>query len=105
MTWPDDADGDVLRRMAKSGFDFTRPWLIDFNVDFDRWPPPSEALVRLACEFPSAKIFEPSEGSDGYVQFQLRALVSYALISQIQAEVSGWLAPYGGVCESWGVMH
>lgn len=30
--WPDDADGDVLRRMQRTGFDFSKPCLIDCNV-------------------------------------------------------------------------
>jgi len=30
--WPDDADGDVFRRMQKSGFDFDKAVDIDFNV-------------------------------------------------------------------------
>lgn len=103
--WPVDADGDVLRRMARSGFDFDRPWSIDFNVDFDHWPPPPDALARLTREFPSAVVYEPSDGGGGYVQFQVHAHVTYALVTQIQAEVSLWMAPCGGVCESWGVLH
>jgi len=35
VQWPDDADGDVLRRMKARGFDFNQPCLVDFNVDFD----------------------------------------------------------------------
>ena len=34
MTWPSDADGDVLRRLEQSGFHFSKSTLIDFNVDF-----------------------------------------------------------------------
>ena len=105
MSWPDDADGDVFRRLSSHGFDFDRPWLIDFNVDFDGWPPSAEALSRLMREFPSVVVFEPSEEGDGYVQFQIHAQVTYALVTRIQAEVSEWMAPYGGACESWGVLH
>lgn len=38
--WPNDADGDVSRRLLHHGFDFSRPHAVDFNVDFDRWLPP-----------------------------------------------------------------
>lgn len=102
MNWPNDADGDVLRRMAGTGFDFDRPWLIDFNVDFDHWPPPGEALSRLAREFPSAMVHDPSEENGGYVQFQVRALVTYALVTRIQAEVSAWMARPVAACANRG---
>ncbi len=40
MTWPQDADGDVFRQLQKSGFDFTKLYVVDFNVDFAKWPRP-----------------------------------------------------------------
>ena len=33
IDWPNDADGDVLRRMKESGFDFSKIHSIDFNID------------------------------------------------------------------------
>lgn len=37
MNWPNDADGGVLRRLQADGFDFSRPCVIDCNVDFEQW--------------------------------------------------------------------
>jgi len=45
--WPNDADGDVFRRMQKSEFDFDKAIDIDFNVDFDSWPPSDELVCML----------------------------------------------------------
>lgn len=105
MNWPNDADGDVLRRMQGSGFDFTKPCLIDFNVDFQDWPP-SEAAVRiLEREYPSTKVYEPTSEDEGYVQFQVFELLSYELVIKTQEYVTGLVASYGGICESWGVLH
>lgn len=104
--WPDDADGDVLRRMARSEFDFAQPVLIDFNVDFATWPPAPDALAILSREFPNATIHPPVEGfDDGYVHFQVFEKVTYAFVMRMQAHVSTLMAPYGGICESWGVLH
>ena len=103
--WPDDADGNVLRRMEAGGFDFQEPCLIDFNVDFENWPPSPDALMVLRKNFPSTKVYEPSNNGDGYVQFQVFEKLSYELVMNIQSEVSDWMAPYGGICESWGVLH
>jgi Regulator of ribonuclease activity B len=34
MVYPDDANGDALRRMAAQGDDLTRPRNVDFTVVF-----------------------------------------------------------------------
>lgn len=105
MDWPNDADGDVLGRMKSRGFDFSKSYLVDFNVDFSTWPPSDAAMEILRREYPSTKVYEPSDGGDGYVQFQVYEKVSYGLVTKIQAYVSDLMRPYGGVCDSWGVLH
>jgi hypothetical protein len=105
MKWPDDADGDVFRRLESHAFDFSAPIDIDFNVDFSSWPPSPDAIQLLARYYPNLKIFDPSEGSDGYLAFVLHEHVSYELVTRIQNEVSELMLPYGGCCESWGILH
>ena len=104
-TWPADADGDVLRRMEAGGFDFSRPCLIDFNVDFETWPPADAAFSLLQERYPSLEAYAPSDDGAGYLQFQVLETLSYELVTRIQSEVSESMAPFGGVCESWGVLH
>jgi len=104
VQWPNDADGDVLRRMKARGFDFAQPCLIDFNVDFDNWPPPAVAMKWLEHQFPSSKAY-PSTDGGGYVQFQIYGNLTYELVVTTQRVVSEELAGFGGVCESWGVLH
>lgn len=102
--WPDDADGDVLRRMDASGFDFEEPCLIDFNVDFDCWPP-SDAAMQMLYEMHSNSKAISLEGEGGYVCFHIHARLSYELVVNIQRLVSERMASFGGVCESLGVLH
>jgi hypothetical protein len=56
MNWPNDADGDVMRRLQSSGFSFDREAEIDFNIDFDQWPPDPSLIGILQNELPSAKV-------------------------------------------------
>ena len=105
MNWPNDADGDVLRRMKQADFDFGKPCTIDFNVDFDEWPPSEAAIHTLKREYQSAKVFEPTSEDEGYIQFQLHELLTYELVVGTQEHVTAMMEPYGGRCESWGVLH
>ncbi len=105
QAWPDDVDGDVFRRMKSSGFDFDAKVDIDFNVDFDDWPPSSELIELLGKQFSTVKMYEPDEHGNGYIQIVLNELVTYELVMYIQSSVSELAAPFGGICESWGVLH
>jgi hypothetical protein len=111
MKWPTDVDGDVFRRMDSSGFDFAKEHEIDFSVDFDRWPPPAEAMTALKSRYPNARVVDQAidpatrERYGGYLAFKIRALVTYELVMKTQADVTQAMLPFGGRCEAWGVMQ
>ena len=105
MVWPQDADGDVLRRMESSGFDFKTSADIDFNIDFNDWPPPKKFIDDLRKQFSKVIVYEPDEHGSGYVRIIVTALVTYELVMFVQSSVSELVAPFGGICESWGVLH
>ncbi len=104
LIFPDDVDGDVLRRLEESGFDFQKPTTIDFNVDFDSWPPHPDAVSKLK-EFAGAiEIYEPDGEYSGYILFNIHQILSYKLVIETQDNVTSLVAEYGGICESWGVL-
>ena len=104
-TWPSDADGDVLRRLNASDFDFTAEYEIDFNVEFEDWPPHPVAIAWLQSKYPRVQVYEPEEDFNGYVQFKIRSKLSYTFVIDTQAEATSQMSQYGGICESWGVMQ
>ena len=111
MKWPNDVDGDVFRRLEEHNFDFTKEYEIDFNIDFDYWPPTEEAIVEIKKYYPQTKVYPPDQedfknGNDiGYLQFQVTAKVTYDLVMKIQEEITALMKKHGGWCESWGVMN
>jgi hypothetical protein len=104
VDWPDDVNGEVLRTLKDGGFDFSKPSLIDFNVDFQSWPPHPEALRLLSRDYPSAMVCEEEECHAGYLEFQVYALVTYELVTNTQSHVTELMGPYKGRCSSWGVV-
>ena len=105
MEWPSDADGDVFRRLHESGFDFTQPRVIDFNVDYPEWPPVEEALKALRANFGKIALHEPDENGAGYVQFQIEGNVKYETVMDVQKRATELTGRLGGICESWGVFE
>jgi hypothetical protein len=105
VPWPNDADGDVLRRMEASGFDFSSEHVVDFNIDTESWPPPDALLVAARRRYPNARVIPPENGYRGYIQFQVTGRVTYDFVMSIQREASNLARPFGGICESWGVMQ
>lgn len=109
MHWPNDADGDVLRRIEAEGFDFSSDHTIDFNIDFNEWPLSEIAKQEITELYPSCEFIEPDEEdikngmATGYVQFQLVDKLTYELVTEIQKQVTNSVKRYGGWCESWGV--
>lgn len=104
-SWPDDADGDVFRRLESCGFNFAKEYPVDYNVDFDSWPPHPDAVKLLQERYGPIDLFAPEDDSKGIVLFRVTGLVSYERVASVQRIVTAAMRPYGGVCESWGVLH
>jgi hypothetical protein len=85
--------------------DFSKTYSVDFNVDFANWPPAPEALELLRAQYGEVSVINPDEHGDGYVLFKVTGLVTYDRITSIQLDASSAMQSYGGLCESWGVMH
>jgi hypothetical protein len=103
--WPADVDGDVFRRLQESGFDFEAEHVVDFNIDVQDWPPAPALVGELKRRYPNVKQMPPDDESRGYIQIQLRSRVTYDFVMSIQREITALAHPFGGVCESWGVMQ
>ncbi|MBR1208016.1 MULTISPECIES: ribonuclease E inhibitor RraB [unclassified Bradyrhizobium] len=104
MDWPNDADGDVLRRLANDRFDFLTAHVVDFVIDFADRPSP-EALTLLRQNYPLAVIHNDTEYGPNSLLIQLQSVVTYDFITTTQAGITELLKPFGGICESWGVMN
>jgi hypothetical protein len=105
MNWPDDADGDVFRRLMDHGFDFSKSHTVDYNVDFDSWPPSQAALATLRSMFGALSVVDPDDDDTGYVQFQIHGPLTYEAVTDTQRRVTAAMSQFGGVCESWGVLQ
>ena len=100
--WPSGLDGEVFRRLHLQDFEFSKEHPIEFIVDFANWPPPPGITARLQEAFPAAAI---SENEDGYLLVTLNSKLTYEFVVEMQARLTEIAQPFGGVCESWGLLH
>lgn len=100
-----DADGCVQRRLDSRKFDSSQPTLIYFNVEFERWPPPRDAVITLSQMYGNLTIHEPQNGIPGDIAFQIYDRFTYQLVIHVQGEVNDSMASFAGRCARWGVWH
>ena len=92
--YPDDADGDALRKVAESGADMSRPMVIEFSVDV-----PDERAARRVAEVVSPVGFYPSifrhdETDSWSVYCAKEMLATHEAVVDVQSELN--LAAVGG---------
>lgn len=104
-TWPNDSDADVLRRLEQHGIDFSSEHVIDFDVDFEEWPPSDLALRELERRYPGARVIPPDNEGAGYVVVQLKAIITHDFVIQVQNNITDAMKRYNGYCNSWGILQ
>ena len=108
MSWPNNSDGDVFRRLKDVGFDFNAEHEIEFNIDFNSWPLKQEVINRILFLYPNCEFVDPDEDDllagveFGFVQFKVVAKLTYELVVNTQSEATKNVNEFGGICESWG---
>jgi len=59
----------------------------------------------LQDKYPAIQIINPDDEYDGYITFKIFDELTYYLVMSIQKDISELVKPYGGICESWGVLQ
>ena len=100
--WPNDADGDALRRIWNDGADFTVKHVVDFQVDFDNPNQIADARKLLEQKYHKVALYDEPDGP--YLQISKLMLLQYNALLREQDELSDLTAKFGGKCEAWGVL-
>ncbi len=102
--FPNDENGDVLRRMQRSGDDLSKPRDIDFNVVL----PDKAAAQQFGNHFDALGYRVSAERSGTVVALPWDVVVvkhmlpTHAGITQFEALLGSVAAPLGGRNDGWG---
>lgn len=101
--YPNDADGDALRLVARHGSDMTQPMLIDFAVDA-----PSEKVADLVVAHLKVKDFASDKTSncDGRWTVTVPVMMPpiYEKIVCFQEALDEDLAQFSAKSDGWGAL-
>ena len=105
MTWPNDADGDVFRRLENDNFSFNKTHIIEFFIDFESWPLTEDNINKIINIYPNIEIIDSNDknNSDGYMSFEIKDILTYDLVIDVQNTVTEQMSFVQGRCESWEV--
>lgn len=103
--WPDDDDGQVLRRLRDKEFDFSKRYIVDFVIDFETWPPNVQVCERIFKEFPNTVEYTDEETGQRVLIVKIENFLTYRLVAETQARLTELASEAGGWCDSWGGLH
>jgi regulator of RNase E activity RraB len=101
--FPNDADGDALRRLVNDGSDLSKPMAVDFQVAV-----PDEAAANKLAEVAyklgyRVKIYASPECSLPWTcECSTRMVASYDALIAIQKELATLARPFRGHPDGWG---
>jgi len=100
-TYPNDADGDALRRVAGDN-DLSKPMTVDFHVAA---PDQSIAEQIAAAAYGlgyRCSVYDSEDASSWTCECSSRMILTYAGVTAIQAELDALAKPLGGYIDGWG---
>ena len=101
-TYPDDADGDALRRVAGDGSDMTRPMDVDFFVAVhDESAGYRVARVAEAHGY-AASVKQDSDDLEWTCYCTKSMVLTYDAVVAAQTELDSLAVDHNGHADGWG---
>jgi hypothetical protein len=104
LDFPDDENGDALRRMAARGADLNSPRIIDFEHRFPDAESAqafhtavSDTVLEAVVHVP-----DPDVGSDWQVQCRARMIPTHPAITETELRLAALARKFGGFPDGWG---
>ena len=106
--FPNDADGDVLRRLKENNFDFEKAYDVDFYCWAKNLKSANEIAKRASDNgyMSEVTIDDEAERPDQKysVYMTVNIYVTYDEVMSRQNSLSSWLENFQTKCDGWGVL-
>jgi len=110
MSFPDDANGDVFRRMEASAFDFSRPHNVDFFAVFPTLREANAVAKQFIADHhagePLVSVKTRSSEKGGTELMVVKSmLVTHENVTNFENLLAQRVAQHDGYVDGWGVMQ
>jgi len=103
--FPDDENGDVLRRMRNDGDDLTRPRTIDFEHQFSKKSDALLFLTEICGGETKVSISRSGQGNIWDVQVSMYMVPTYAAVTEAETRLGNIASGFGGNPDGWGCFN
>lgn len=101
IAYPDDADGDALRRVASHGADMSRPMRIEFTIAVPTVECARSLAERIATIGFSPDLYVDEETGSVSLYCARSMLATYEGVIEAQVELNKLCEPVGANCDGW----
>ncbi|GAA4887558.1 ribonuclease E inhibitor RraB [Ferrimonas pelagia] len=107
MSFPDNANGELLALMQGEGIDLSQPHMLDFYVLFGSEKQGQLAADAAKAEFGEAGLFLNLSEETGQWELRLQQemVPDYDAINQVEAKLSKLSKPFKGKLDGWGMLE
>lgn len=99
--YPDDDDGDVLRKVAANGADMSKPMRIEFSIDVPNLEGARSLAERIAALGYAPNIFVNDEDGSISIYCARTMLATHEGVVAAQAELNVLCMPFAAICDGW----
>ena len=110
MNFPDDDNGDVLRRMQEHGFDFSKEHVVDFHAVLAT-EEAADKIARMYVEDHKAgnrlENIETKPHEVGGMRLDLakRMIVTHESVTEFESLLESRVSQFEGYLDGWGVLN
>jgi|ERR1022692_4020220 hypothetical protein len=101
IDYPDDDDGDALRRVAEHGADMSQPMKIEFSIDVPDLARAHSLAERIAARDFNPAIFVDDESGSVSIYCARTMLATHEGVIAAQSELNELCVPFGAECDGW----
>jgi hypothetical protein len=110
MTYPDDENGDVFRRMASHGFDFSKEHVVDFHAVMATEEEANKVARMFLADHNAGQKLEnietkPHEVGGMRLDLAKKMIVTYKSVTEFESLLAERVSQFEGYLDGWGVMQ
>ena len=110
MNYPNDANGDVFRRLEEDNFDFSLEYEIDFFAVYETEEEADIVAKQFVSDWKAGQKFKnietrPAEAGGMELELVPIMTVTYENILAFEVKLAERTAKVNGYLDGWGVLH